>query len=274
MTILHECADLLERVRSRRPLVHHLTNYVTVNDCANITLAIGGSPIMAAAIEEAGEIAALSSSVVLNIGTLDAVIVPSMIAAGKSANKKGAPVVFDPVGAGASVFRSSVAARLLANVKVSVIRGNTSEIRAVGGMDAHTKGVDADNRDMGGDAGRIAADLAQERGCVVAMTGATDIVSDGRRIVLVENGHGMLADISGTGCMCTSLVGAFLGAEPSCPIPAAAAALLCMGIAGEIAFEEAGGRGLGSYRQAVMDAMSMMDAKIVLAMGKIRETQC
>jgi hydroxyethylthiazole kinase len=268
---MNKYADLLQNVRAVKPLVHHITNYVTVNDCANVTLAIGGSPVMATAIEEAGKIAALASAVVLNIGTLNAVVVPAMIAAGKSANKKGVPVVFDPVGAGASGFRSSVTARILANVGIAVVRGNISEIRAVGGMDAHTKGVDADNRDMGADPGRLAADLARERNFVVAVTGATDVVSDGKRTVLVENGHPMLADVSGTGCMCTSLAGAFLGVEPSRPVPAAAAALLCMGVAGEIAFGTAGSKGLGSYRQAVMDAISVMDAETVLAMGKIRE---
>ena len=273
MNVVHECAALLDSVRSRHPLVHHLTNYVTVNDCANITLAIGGSPIMATAIEEAEEIARIASSVVINIGTLSADSVASMIAAGMGANRKGIPVIFDPVGAGASAFRSRTTARILNEVGVAVIRGNISEICAAGGADSHTKGVDADNRDMNADKGRIAAALARERNCVVAVTGAEDVITDGQRTIRVRNGHAMLARVSGTGCMCTSLVGAFLGAEPARPVQAAAAALLCMGIAGEIAFGKAGNLGLGSFRQALVDAISVMDVETVVALGRAVETE-
>lgn len=271
MSIVHDCARLLENLRERCPLVHHLTNYVTVNDCANATLAIGGSPIMATAIEEADDIAAISSAVVLNIGTLGREIVASMIAAGKSANAKGIPVVFDPVGAGASPFRSDTTARILEEVKLSVIRGNISEIRAASGLASHTKGVDADRDDLGTDAGQIAAGLAKKAGSVVAVTGQKDAISDGAATFFVSNGNAMLAKISGTGCMCTSLVGAFVGSEPSQPLTAAVAAIACMGIAGEIAFEKAGKTGLGGYRQAVMDALSLMDGNKLLEMGKISE---
>ncbi len=271
MNILPDCAALLERLRERAPLVHHLTNYVTVNDCANVTLAIGGSPIMAIAPEEAAEIAAAASSLVLNIGSLTAEFVDAMLAAGKGANAKGVPVVFDPVGAGASAFRRACTARLLAEVEVAVIRGNISEIRAVGGLASSGKGVDADPGDRGADAEQVALTVARERRCVVAVTGPCDAVSDGTSVVVVENGHPMLAKVSGTGCMCTSLVGAFLGADPRRPLLAAAAALLCMGVAGEIAFARAGGAGYGSYRQAVMDAVSQLDAGTLLAMGKVRQ---
>lgn len=271
MPTINDCARLMNQVRERRPLVHHLTNYVTVNDCANATLAIGGSPIMATAIEEAGDIAAIASAVVLNIGTLDADSVASMIAAGKSANAGGVPVVFDPVGAGASAFRSDTTARILGEVKVAVIRGNISEIRAASGLAAHTKGVDAGSGDQDADAGQVAAGLARKARCIVVVTGARDAVSDGTVTVLVDNGVEILSRVSGTGCMCTSLVGAFVGAESGQPLAAAAAAILAMGVAGEIAFEKAGAAGLGSYRQAIIDALSLMDGETLARKGRIGE---
>lgn len=253
-------AELLERVQAETPLVHHITNYVTVNDCANITLAIGASPIMADAIEEAGEIAAMASSLVLNIGTLNSRTIESMLVAGKAANEKGVPVVFGPVGAGASNLRNGAIKRIMDDVKVSVICGNISEIRYVSGLDATTRGVDAHENDATGDPGLIACELAKKLGCVVAITGAADSVSNGQRTIRIENGHSALSKITGTGCMCSSLLGSFCGAAPDKPLDAAVAALLCMGVAGEIAFEKAGLLGGGSYRTAILDAVSKLDA--------------
>lgn len=272
MTTLNDCARLATLVREKSPLVHHLTNYVTVNDCANVTLAIGGSPIMAEDIEEAGEIAAISSALVINIGTLNTRTIASMIAAGKSANSKSIPVVLDPVGAGASALRTTTTARILHEVEIAVIRGNISEIRSVAGLASHTKGVDADNTDKNVDAGKLASELAGKLRCVIAITGAQDAVSDGTRTLFVDNGHDMLAKISGTGCMCTSLVGSFVGAAPTQPLAATAAAILSMGIAGEIAFEKTGALGLGSYHQAIMNAVSLMSGETILRMGKIHES--
>lgn len=262
---------LLELVRDIKPLVHHITNYVTVNDCANITLAVGASPIMADAVEEAGDIAAIASAVVLNMGTLNSRTVESMLEAGKSANKKGIPVVFDPVGAGASRFRNNTATRILSEVKISVLRGNISEIRYISGLAANTKGVDASESDIGGDAGKIALELAGRLGCVVAITGAVDTVSDGKRTVFVKNGHPALSGITGTGCMCSSLMGSFCGAAPDAPFEAAVAALLCMGIAGETANEKAGQAGNGSFRMAIIDAASRMDAGTLNGRAKYHE---
>lgn len=268
MNILHDCAALVDRVRERCPLVHHLTNFVTVNDCANVTLAIGASPIMAIAPEEAGEIAALSSALVLNIGSLDAAAVDVMVAAGKCANAKNVPVVFDPVGAGASAFRRRATERILEEVKIAVVRGNISEIRSVGGLASTGKGVDADPADSGANAAQIAKTVARSRKCAVAVTGARDAISDGETVIYVDNGHPMLTKVSGTGCMCTSLVGAFVGAEPAKPLLGAAAAIMCMGIAGDMAFARAGGAGYGSFRLAVMDAISLMNGKSLLERGK------
>ena len=264
---------LLTNLRETKPLVHHITNYVTVNDCANITLAIGASPVMADAIGEAADIAAIAGAVVLNMGTLNERTIPSMIAAGKSANTKGIPVVFDPVGAGASKLRNDTAASIISEVKLSVIRGNISEIRFIAGLQSQTKGVDASESDIAGadSAGQTAQDLAQKLGCIVVVSGAVDTVSDGKKVVLIENGHPMLGNLTGTGCMCSSLIGSFCGANPNDLFAAAAAAMICMGIAGEQAFEKAGQAGNGSFRAALHDAISRMNAQMFEKLARFNE---
>lgn len=253
-----EFSRILNGVREKNPLVHHITNYVTVNDCANITLAIGASPIMADAAEESAEIAAVSSAVVLNIGTLNPRLIESAIAAALSANESSVPVILDPVGAGASALRNEAVARILGEARVDVIRGNISEVSFIGGLASNTKGVDASDADRCGDAGRIASDLASARRCIVAVTGAVDAVSDGARTVRIENGHPALSAVTGTGCMCSSLVGAFCGASPDTLLAGAVAGVLSMGVAGELAHESAGALGLGSFRTALIDAVSRL----------------
>jgi len=266
-------AALLSKVRENKPLVHHITNYVTVNDCANITLAIGASPVMADAIGEAADIAAIAQAVVLNMGTLNERTIQSMIAAGKSANDKGIPVVFDPVGAGASKLRNDTAASLIREVKLSVIRGNISEIKFVAGVSSQTKGVDASDNDIAAaeSAGLTAKALAQKLGCAVVISGAVDTISDGKKTIFAENGHPMLGNLTGTGCMCSSLIGSFCGAAPQEPLAAAAAAMLCMGIAGELAFENSGQRGNGSFRIALHDAVSRLDTAAFERLAKYHE---
>jgi len=265
---------LLQKVRESNPLVHHITNYVTVNDCANVTLEIGASPVMADAIGEAADIASIASALVLNMGTLNERTIPSMIAAGEAANKKGIPVVFDPVGAGASKLRNDTAGIITSKIKLSVLRGNISEIRFIAGLCSQTKGVDASESDIAGanDAGQIAKDLAKKLGCVVVISGAVDAVSDGNKVVLIENGHPLLANQTGTGCMCSSLIGSFCGAAPADFLAASAAAMLCMGIAGEIAFKKAGQSGNGSFRAALHDAISCMDVQTLEKMARFNET--
>jgi len=267
-------AALLNKVRENKPLVHHITNYVTVNDCANITLAIGASPVMADAAGEAADIAALAKAVVLNMGTLNERSIPSMIAAGKAANARGIPVVFDPVGAGASKLRDNTAASLIRKLKLSVIRGNISEIKFIAGLGSRTKGVDASDSDLAGaeSAGQTAQALARKLGCVVVISGAVDTISDGAKIILVENGHPMLGNLTGTGCMCSSLIGSFCAAAPEEPLAAAAAAMMCMGIAGELAYESVGQRGSGSFRVALHDAVSRMDATTLETLARYHET--
>ena len=267
-----EIFTLIEKVRTKKPLIHHITNYVTVNDCANITLGIGASPVMADANEEAAEIAGISQAVVLNMGTLNPRTVRSMLLAGKAANNAGVPVVFDPVGAGASAYRNATAAKLISEIKFTVIRGNISEIKFIAGLKSETKGVDAGKGDIDPAGGQNAAkSLAKRLNCVIAITGATDIVADGEKITLIKNGHPMLADLTGTGCMCTSLAGSFAGAVPQSPFEAAVCAVLSMGIAGEIAYEKAGALGNGSFRTALHDAVSKIDSAVLEKRAKLSE---
>lgn len=271
--MIEKYAKLIEQVRASKPLVHHITNYVTVNDCANITLAIGASPIMADALEEAADIARIASAVVLNMGTLNERTIPSMIEAGKAAHEAGVPVVFDPVGAGASRLRNETAALVLEEVRISVLCGNISEVRFLSGRQSKTKGVDASEHDIQNteDTVSIAKSLAARLECVVAITGAVDVVSDGKQAVCIENGHLMLSNLTGTGCMCSSLIGAFCGAAPNKPLEATVAALLSMGIAGEIAYTEGGQWGNGSYRTALHDAVSRMDTDTLVRRAKLYE---
>lgn len=271
---MKELYTLIDQVRSVKPLIHHITNYVTVNDCANITLAAGASPIMADAEAEAGEIATISAALVLNIGTLNERTIPSMLAAGKAANTAGIPVIFDPVGAGASQLRNQTAKQLISQVKVNVLRGNISEIRFLAGLESDNYGVDAADSDLcrTDDAPDIVRTLARRQNCVVAITGAVDVISDGDKTFCIENGHPMLSSLTGTGCMCSSLIGSFCGANPGTLTEAAAAALLTMGIAGEVAYEKAGRTGTGSFRTALHDAVSLMSAETLKRRSRFYET--
>jgi hydroxyethylthiazole kinase len=271
--LLPSICAALNAVRAKKPLIHHITNYVTVNDCANATLAIGASPIMADDIAEAADIASISSALVLNIGTLNAHTVESMLAAGKKANERGIPVVLDPVGAGASGLRSRTVKRLLSEIRFAVIRGNLSEIRFAAGAQTAAKGVDVSDADgaAGPEAGKAAAEqVARLYGCTAAVTGATDVVSDGRRTVLLSNGSPLLCGVTGTGCMCSSLIGSFCGATGDF-FAAAAGGILTMSIAGEAAAESAGQKGSGSFRAALIDGISKMTPELLSERAKIHE---
>lgn len=271
--VLQRICTALKSVRETKPLIHHITNYVTVNDCANVTLAIGASPIMADDIGEAADITAISSALVLNIGTLNARTVESMLAAGKRANEKGIPVVLDPVGAGASALRNHSVERLLKGIEFAVIRGNLSEIRFVAGANAAAKGVDVSEADLksGPKAAKIAAEkVAKAYNCVAAVTGAVDVVSDGKQTVTLHNGSPLLAGITGTGCMCSSLVGSFCGATDDY-FAAAVGGIESMSIAGELAAESAGQKGSGSFHMALIDGISQMSPEIFAEKAKIDE---
>ena len=239
---------ILEEVRSRRPLVHHITNLVVTNVTANATLAIGALPVMAHAYEEVEEMVQAAGALLLNIGTLTPSTVESMVAAGRKANELGIPVVLDPVGAGATRLRLNSARRLLEELKLAVVRGNAAEIGILAGRGGEIKGVES----LGatGDLKETAVSLALETGAVVAITGKQDILSDGRRLALVDNGHPMLGTVTGTGCMATTMIAAFAAVEKDYLV-AAAGALACFGLAGERAAE--GAEGPGSFQVALFD---------------------
>lgn len=252
---------IFENVRQKSPLVHNITNYVTVNDCANMLLACGGSPIMADDPEDAVEITTICGGLNINIGTLNQRTIPAMLAAGKRSNELGHPVVLDPVGAGASTLRTDTALRLLNEVKFAVIRGNISEIKTLALGSGTTKGVDADVADkvmeenLDG-AVAFAKDFARRIGAVVAVTGAIDIVTDGERAFCIRNGRPEMASITGTGCQLSALTAAFVTANPDQPLEAAATAVCAMGLCGETAHRRMTELdGNSSYRNYIIDAM-------------------
>ena len=250
----------LERVREARPLVHFITNFVTVNDCANITLATGASPIMADAPEEMAEVTSICDALVINMGTLNARTAASMVAAGKA----GHVVVFDPVGAGVSALRNETAHNILQEVRPTLIRGNLSEIRylALGLGGSH--GVDAAQGDsVTIDNIHTHADMilhfARRQQCVVVASGPIDIVSDGRKVFCVHNGCSFMSRITGTGCMASGVLAAFAAAGRDRLFEAAVAATVCMGVAGEVAARRLKkGEGTGSFRTYLLDAVSCL----------------
>lgn len=253
----------LRRVRSRRPLVHNITNWVVTNVTANALLSLGASPVMAHAHEEAADMARLAQALVLNIGTLTPYTVEAMRLAGLAANSAGVPVVLDPVGYGATELRTSATRELLSAVKCTVIRGNAAEVAGLGGLPADIQGVDARGAAPGAAA---AVEVARQFGLTAAVTGATDYVSDGERTVKVDNGHRWLTLVTGSGCMASALVGAFAAVEPD-PVLAAAAALTCFGVAAELAAEGAGGP--GSFAVRLIDRLHDLDGETVAARARI-----
>lgn len=253
--------EIFEQVRQKCPLIHNITNYVTVNDCANMLLACGGSPIMADEPEEVVEITSICGGLNLNIGTLNKRTVPSMFAAGKRAGELGHPIVLDPVGAGASRLRTDTALELLNDVHPTVIRGNISEIKTLALGSGTTKGVDADVADKVTEenldgAVAFAKGFARQTGAVIAITGAIDIVADGERAFCIRNGRPEMSAITGTGCQLSALTAAFVTANPDKPLEAAAAAVCAMGLCGETAFQRMTEMdGNSSYRNYIIDAM-------------------
>jgi len=255
-------AECFENVRSTCPLIHNITNYVTVNDCANMVLACGASPIMADDAAEVEDITTICGGLNINIGTLNSRTITSMLLAGKKANLLGHPVVLDPVGAGASQLRTDTANRLLREVKFTVIRGNISEVKTLASGAGTTKGVDADVADKVTEenldsAVAFAKAFAARTGAVVAITGAIDIVADAHKAYCIRNGHPMMSSITGTGCQLAALTAA-LGFPPR-PRRPPAAAVCAMGLAGEIAHSRLSPLdGNSTYRNYIIDAVYNM----------------
>lgn len=262
-------SHMLQTVREKHPLIHNITNYVTVNDCANILLACGGSPIMADDVQEVEEITAICGGLNINIGTLNSRTISSMELAGKKANAQNHPVVLDPVGAGASRLRTETARRLLEEVKFTVIRGNISEIKTLASGSGTTKGVDADVADRVTEENlekmtAFVKAFAEKTGAVIAVTGAIDIVADGKKAYCIRNGHPMMSSITGTGCQLSAMTAAYVTANPEHPLEATAAAVCAMGLAGEIAW----GRmtdmdGNATYRNYIIDAIYNMTPQML-----------
>ena len=247
--IVKPFAPLLAEIRARRPLIHNITNFVVMNPTANALLAVGASPVMAHALEEVTDFAAMAGAVVINMGTVDGLFLPAMDMAARRARKKDVPWVFDPVGVGATRFRNDVG-KHFAKLKPSVIRGNASEIMALAGGEASGKGVDS------GDSSTAAVDAARrlsaKRKTVVAVTGVIDFVVAGDVVTAIEGGHALSQKVTGTGCMTTALVGAFLAVAP--PQEAAVAALQLMKHAAETAAK--GAKGPGTFAASLIDALA------------------
>ena len=272
-----ELSACLENVRANVPLVHCITNYVTVNDCANALLGCGGSPIMSDEPEDVADITSICGGLVLNIGTLNRRSSEGMRVAGARAAELSRPIVVDPVGAGASALRTATAGELIDHLPVTVVRGNMSEIKAVAGAAAATRGVDV-NPDDAVTEGNLAASaafargLATKLGCVVAITGAIDIVASAERAVAVRNGVAMMGKVTGAGCMLSCLVGAYVVANPADALAATVAAIAGEGLAGEVAYGRMGELdGNGSFRTYLLDAICNMDAAQLAAGAKVEE---
>jgi hydroxyethylthiazole kinase len=262
----------VENVRKNVPLVHNITNYVTVNDVANVLLACGGSPIMSDEPEDVEDITAICGGLNINIGTLNKSSIEGMYRAGRRANELGHVVLLDPVGAGASALRTNTAVGLMDGIRFTAIRGNISEIKTLALGSGTTKGVDADVADAVTEesldsAVKFAKDLASKTGSVIAITGAIDLVADADRCYVIRNGRPEMGRITGTGCQLSGMMTAFLVANPDAPLDAAAAAVCTMGLAGEIGWSRMQeGDGNSTYRNRIIDAIFNMDGE-TLDMG-------
>jgi hydroxyethylthiazole kinase len=267
MTALaQKAADNLAAVRHSRPLIHNITNFVVMNVSANALLACGASPVMAHAENEVEDMVAFAGALVLNIGTLTDAWVASMLKAGRRATELGTPIILDPVGSGATRLRTDAAKAILAQTRVSIVRGNASEILSLAGQDSQTKGVDATASVT--EAAKVAGMLARELGVTLAITGPTDLVTDGARMVTIEGGHALMPFVTGTGCSASALVGAFHAVDPD-PVSAAATALAYLGVAGEMAGAKADGP--GSFQMHLLDALYTLSPENLAARCRIRE---
>jgi hydroxyethylthiazole kinase len=255
----------LRELRERKPLVHQITNYVVMNETANATLALGALPVMAHAREEVEEMVGLASALVLNIGTLSPHWVEAMLLAGRAANERDVPVVLDPVGAGATRYRTETARRILGEVNVAVLRGNAGEVATLVGMEAEVRGVES--IEVAGDAAELARAAARKLSLVASVTGPVDHVSDGQTVLAVANGHELLASVTGTGCMSSAITGCFLAVRPEAPLAGAAEALAAFGVAAEDAAVAA--KGPGTFHVALYDSLAALRPQTLDARARI-----
>ncbi|HHT71191.1 MAG: hydroxyethylthiazole kinase [bacterium] len=264
MNWIESICNLNEKVRQDHPLIHHITNLVVTNVTANVTLAVGAAPVMLGAVEDAAAMTQHAQALVLNCGTLSPDSVEAMLAAGQAANENNIPVVLDPVAVGTTPFRTEMILKILQQVKCTVIRGNSSEMGFLAGKGVRPRGVDArpddhlDSTALDKDRSELAAKLAGKYSATAAVTGRYDYVSDGNRLVRIDNGHPLLTVVTGTGCMATSVIAAWTAVAQD-PFLAAAGALAAYGVAAEIAAEKADGP--GTFQANLFDAVYNLNAE-------------
>ena len=276
--ILKDSAEIFANIQEKAPVVHNISNYITATDCANMTLACGGSPTMADDPDEVEEIAAACAGSVINMGNTAGHYQERMLRTGMGNNKVDHPLVFDPVGAGAAAHRNAVLENLLDKVHFSVIRGNISEVKFVGDKSSKANGVDAASEDLASEdtidgIAEYAKKLSERLNTVIAISGPIDVVADANKAYLIRNGHPMMSRVTGTGCMLSSAVGVFAAANPDNLLEATAVCISAYGYAGELAYEkvQSTNGGTGSFRMFLMDAMSNMDNETFLQGAKIEE---
>jgi hydroxyethylthiazole kinase len=261
-----QAAKNLAAVREKKPLIHNITNYVVMNYTANALLAMGASPVMAHAQNEVEDMASFAGALVINIGTLEDEWIASMLKAGKKASELNTPIILDPVGSGATALRTNAAKTIIEETRLSVIRGNASEILSLRHADSKTKGVDSIH--SVDEATQTATVLARELNTALAITGPVDLVTDGERVVRVSNGHPLMGFVTGTGCTATTVIGAFLAVDDD-PVSATATALAFFGLAGEVAGQKA--EAPGSFMIGMLDALYTITPEDLKAGCKIEE---
>ncbi len=259
MTDIYKMTDI---IRKKGPLIYQITNFVSANDCANAVLAIGATTVMSQEIEEVEEILAHADALVLNLGTPSKDKIKTMIKAGETASESGIPIVFDPVGGGSTKFRKEAVRNILHHVNVSVIRGNLSEILSLSEETPVFAGVDsAKLKDK--DKLSIIKDTARHLKCVIAATGEDDIITDGEKMYICHNGCPEMARLTGTGCICSALIGTFAGASPDSLLNATTAAVVFMGISGEQAWKYNGHLGYGHFHMGLIDEFGKLTGEII-----------
>jgi hydroxyethylthiazole kinase len=262
----YDLKAILTKIRDEKPLVLNITNYVVMNFTANSLLAMGASPVMAHAANEVEEMVALSKALVINIGTLSDPWITAMLLAGKKANQLSIPIVLDPVGSGATSYRTNTFRKLIDELKITVVRGNASEILSIASTNATTKGVDAvHDVEYASEAARAMAD---KLGCVVAITGPVDFITNGNRVVHCHNGTPLLGRVTGTGCAATATIAAFAAVTQD-PLKAAVAGLAFFGLAGETAGKRA--QSPGSFMIALLDALNDITPDAFQAGARLEE---
>ena len=266
--------ELINKVKEINPLVVHYTNEVTINDCANITLALGASPLMSYSNEEVEEVVSIANSVVINIGTMSSSRLDLFVNAGKAANKFNKPVILDPVGVFATKTRTDFTNKLLNEIKFDVVKGNAAEIKFIGGLDVRGQGVDS--FDDGEDISEVIKKVAKKLGCIVVATGKVDFISDGNTVIKIFNGTSKLKSITGTGCMTGSLIGSYLGAYNSLEgrkrdnfkkLEAVAMGVLTMAVSGELADKD--NIAIGSFKEQLMNNIYEMNIHKLKEHGRI-----